>query len=288
LWNNPLGVDGASEVAAGLAVNTTLEYLDVGLCSLGDDGLDVIVHALTTTKAGLEGQDSCRSGIKFLDLHANKLTSKTLASLTSLLLPSPSSPRIETLNVCHTADLLNDPQLVRPFACALARNKFVRRLYLRECGMNDTAALWLFPALEVNTTLEYCNVFCEYEPLGPIGCQQLLKSLPNLQPRHVTCHAAFWPGSHAEAFIAGMEKNLRLHGVNGTHVMDSHEKLQFFLERNKLYANARSLVNEQSDTVPLGMWPLALEKMTRANSTTAGVALTAIFEMLQNGVAQWI
>jgi Leucine Rich repeat len=286
LWNNPLGPDGAREVAAGLVVNTTMEYLDLGLCSLGDDGLEVIVHALTVAKiVGVPRQG--RSGIKFLDLHANKLTSKALNSLTKLL-SSPASPRIETLNVWHTADLLQDPKLVRPFSCALARNTSVRRLNLRECGMNDMAALWLFPAIEVNTTLEYFNVFCEYEQLGPIGCQQLLKSLPNLQPRHVTCHAVFWPGSHAEAFLTGIEKNLRLHAVNGAHVMGNQEELKFFFERNKLHAHAVGLVTDQIETVPLGIWPLALGKMSQANTTTNGVALSAIFEMLQNGVAQWI
>jgi hypothetical protein len=224
-----------------------------------------------------------------LDLHANNFTSKALSSFTNLL-SSPSSPRIETLDVWHTPDLLKDPNLVRPFACALARNKFVRRLNLRECGMNDLAALCLFPALEVNTTLDFVNVFCEHELLGPIGCQQLLKSLSKLKPRHVMCHATFWPGSHAEAFLAGIEQNMRLHVVNGNHVLGTcnHEKLKFILERNKLYAQAISLVTDQIQTVPLGIWPLALGKMTQANNTKDGVALTAIFEVLQNGVAQWI
>lgn len=287
LWNNPFGVEGANALASGLIVNNSLEHLDLGICKLGDEGVAILVDALTAEEGVRDEQGSRRSGIKSLDLHANDLTGRVLVSLTTLL-SSPSSPRIKSLDVWHTPDLLKDSGKVRPFAHALSHHKFLQRLNLRECGMNDEAALWLFPALEANSTLDFVNLFCDREQLGPIGCQRLVRSLPKLKPRYFMCHAPFW--SKAEELLTALDQNIHLEVVNGIHMLgkDKQNKLKFVLDRNKVLARASSLVNAPTETIPVGLWPLALGTISQVNKRPDGVASSAIFELLHKSVVQWI
>ena len=287
LWNNRLGPEGAEALAPGLTSNHSLESLELGICKLGDEGVTAIVNALTTRN---ENKESQRSGIRSLDLHANELTRRALSDLTALL-SSPTSPRIEALDVSHTPDLLRDPERVQAFANALKSHEYLQRLDLRESGMNDEASKWLFPALETSPAIESVNFFSDRGQLGPVGRARLVKSLPKLQPRQLICHAPFW--SNADEILKALDQNIHLEVLYGIRMLgnDKHSALSLILGRNKTMTRVTSLIYAPTrDTVvPTGLWPLALAKVSNDIDKLDGVTTSsAIYNMLIKSVVQWI
>ncbi|KAK1941238.1 NLR family CARD domain-containing protein 3 [Phytophthora citrophthora] len=134
-----IGVDGAEAIAELLKTNKSLTNLSLSRNQIGDGGVEKLAQGLS---------ENTTSGVKELHLSETGITGMGLDHLATLVGNENCSLKTIQLsfNGLETA--------TSKFFDALAKNKSVVKLQLKECKLSDEHVAALASALQQNTTLE--------------------------------------------------------------------------------------------------------------------------------------
>ncbi|KAJ0392232.1 hypothetical protein P43SY_010567 [Pythium insidiosum] len=198
-----LGQAGLDAFAECLAVNTTLKHLSIGEDALGDAGVAALsaglarnagsaveVWDLEHKSVGLAGASAlggllvANSSLRSLTLARNNVGDEGVKALVAGL-PSSSQTRLDTLTLTetaisgaaldHLAAWLAAPHASAAFFEALAVNKSLKKLLLKDCQLQAAHGEALAAALKANVSLEHVDV--SDNPLGDAGCRAISAAL---------------------------------------------------------------------------------------------------------------
>eukprot|EP00539_Tryblionella_compressa_P006650 CAMPEP_0178762082 /NCGR_PEP_ID=MMETSP0744-20121128/16350_1 /TAXON_ID=913974 /ORGANISM="Nitzschia punctata, Strain CCMP561" /LENGTH=340 /DNA_ID=CAMNT_0020416731 /DNA_START=1 /DNA_END=1023 /DNA_ORIENTATION=- len=254
--------DGAASVAMfcdGLRENVGLVKLRLENCRLEDDELADIVHALISHPT-----------LKDLSLALNYAGSDTIDAVSKLLLTQTQSSskfgQLERLDLGQqTPGHLRNMNLVYD---ALQHNNTLKSLCLRENYLLRSQIPQLIDALKVNNVLEELNL--EDCDIRKEGLEAVVNNISHYNALRIL---------RLRKNVTSIRDNVNLasslpHILEANHVMqvldldeqwipdlEQRRKVEKFLHLNK--AGRRFLKSTSSDGLPLGMWPLLLERVDR-------------------------
>ncbi|RMX66126.1 hypothetical protein KXD40_008596 [Peronospora effusa] len=155
-----LGVDGVSAIAELLKTNKVLTTLTLSRNQIGDEGMEKLAKGLSeNVESKVKELNVADVGISGAGLdHLEVLVANVNCSLTTLQLS------FNSLTSATSA-----------FFDALATNKSVKKLQLKECKLTDEHVAALASALKQNTTLTEIDL--SDNELTPISCASLAEGL---------------------------------------------------------------------------------------------------------------
>eukprot|EP00980_Cylindrotheca_fusiformis_P007796 scaffold1669_cov129-Cylindrotheca_fusiformis.AAC.7 len=230
-----------SELAKGLSGNTSIETLCFRSCSITDPRLAQLVEAVCD-----------HPHLKTLDLNGNKAGSVTSTSVANLLSMEKSClQKLDLSFQSNREEKVNIDLIVE----RLRQNKSLRALDLSDCKVNDKDVESLCTLFSESETLE--SVFLERNKITNVGLAMLANTLPYMKSIR---RLELWGNSFDEeglnSFVVGLENNYILEEANLISKVAASDTIAFYTTLNKA---GRRLM--QSPNVPLGLWPLVIEKL---------------------------
>ncbi|TMW60910.1 hypothetical protein Poli38472_000952 [Pythium oligandrum] len=139
LEHKAIGEAGASAIGDLLKTNTSVKSLNLARNPLTDASIKALADGLAA---------NATSGLETLTLSDATITGQALSHLAGVVGQAQSS--LQMLQLSFNALVDADAS----FFAALGSNASLKRLYLKECKLNDAHAVALSEALKTNTTLE--------------------------------------------------------------------------------------------------------------------------------------
>eukprot|EP00457_Paulinella_chromatophora_P002903 gb/GEZN01002908.1/.p1 GENE.gb/GEZN01002908.1/~~gb/GEZN01002908.1/.p1 ORF type:complete len:531 (-),score=100.02 gb/GEZN01002908.1/:210-1802(-) len=156
LWlkRNPLGADGAKELADLLSVNTYLQVLDLTNTAIKDEGVACILSALALNAE--------HSALQYLYLDANAVSTKSLPAIVSYFthvqaLQHKLGRPVGLVGLSLGCNRLGDTG-AQQIAQVLRDDVRLLRLCLASCGISTQGGLALADMLRTNRTLQHLDL----------------------------------------------------------------------------------------------------------------------------------
>lgn len=167
LEHKSIRVNGATALGKLLATNTCLQTVNLSGNDIRDEGLKCLVTGLMSNQ---------NSSVRMLSLIDTGISGDTLHDLADVLMQPHC--QLETIQLSFNALT----QASTTFFKAFPRNASVKKLYLKDCKLNDDHVSALASALQENHTLEEIDL--SDNALTVQSCESLamaLKANPTLQ-----------------------------------------------------------------------------------------------------------
>ena len=251
--------EGITPLAESFACNHSLERLILTGCNVQDDHLaELFSQALT--------------GMQQLNLEDNHCHAHGSVAISKLLQRTTSLVDLNLSEQSPTDDANYEKIDIRPIAQAVRWNQTLRSIDLSYNCLNDTDLTLLATALIENVMLMQLELGSNL--ISDIGISSLATSLVRmrgLKRLHLTRN----PFSKTDELLNAVKLNLELEELEIDLQMMNFTEIQYYLTLNK---GGRRLL-KSSTQVPLGLWPLVLERSNDLKWNTS-----VMFYLLQGPV----
>lgn len=236
------GVDALSQF---LEQNTHIKLLDMGACYLPDEHIERIILALVGHPA-----------IETLTLTLNSCHKRGIIAMAKLL--QGDKCRLRRLDLSHQKDE-HQKVSVEPLAESLKTNETLRYLQLSRNRLSSKDIKLLFETLQVNSTL--CVLDLNNNCIGDDGAQQIAAVLPKLNGlRNLSVlNNDIRAEASTLALSRSMQFNHQLQVLDIKATLPHVDQIQYY---SALNSGGRHLISTTKH-VPLGLWPLVLERAQR-------------------------
>lgn len=266
--------DKVDVLAEAIAQNTSLEELDLGACYLQDDQMEPIVNAMVghpSLKILILTLNSCKrktsEAMATVLQHSRcRLESIDLGHQTPYHYQAPNPSRISTTSIATatTTSMAATNLDMHSIAKALVTNRSLVQLKLRRNKLQSQDVIPLFAALETNTTLKRLDLSGNEirDDCIPTFLAVSLRKAKGLVKLYLKDNEVSSTAS-AEALLKTLKDyNHVLTGLDLPRSFPLLSELQYQLALN---AAGRRLLTSRSK-IPLGLWPVVLEKTTTATA----------------------
>jgi hypothetical protein len=256
LYNSSLeGAKAAHALARGLSLNRNLRRLDLSYCRLRDVDICTLIQSLQLHPC-----------LEELDLSGNYCRGDGMAALIRLLLDDTSSS-LKSLNLTNQHAGEHHGELdISMLGLAIRSNTTLRNLDLSFNQLHDCDITNLIAALQKNSTLQALNLMTNQ--ITNEGIHIIASCLPKmkgLKKLHLTSNRFGEAGAKelSDGLISG---NVELTNLTMPRGFESSSEINFYLALNK--GGRKLLFHPSGDEethvhIPLGLWPLVLERVNR-------------------------
>ena len=238
-WSTLDEDDAVLELAMGLSANKTLHELHFMGCSLRDARAAQLVESLCNHPC-----------LRVLDLNGNKAASCTSRALGLLLKSNQSLKKVDI-----SFQTNNERMNISLLAESLRQNTILKTLDLSNCQLDDADIEILGHLLCETNSLE--ELFIARNKISDEGIRSLARMLAEMKGlKRLSIWGNPFGDEGAKALSLGLERNVELEEVDLVRTFPCTEMITHYLQLNKA---GRRLMHAPG--VPLGLWPLILERV---------------------------
>lgn len=262
--------DNASllNLAAGIKENKHLQVLSLYSCEMEDEpSMECLISSL-----------ECHPTLSTLELRNNNRFG--MNALAVLVRKTKQIKHLAVYHPPHTINHLQVPRLnAESFSIALQENTSLKSLVLCSNGLHAGSALWLALALQKNVTLESLDLQGNLiSDRGILALAEVIPDAKGLKKLYLWNNP--FSGVGARAILAGLKQNFILEDVTTFSRFRCSDEIQYYAFLNKA---GRKILKDDTNNVPMSLWPLVLERVNNQAWDTTEKA-SVIYTLFREGV----